>query len=54
MGDAIWPEENVAFIIWCETDEAEGIKHAVETVKAKFPGEGIKLFGMNSETGASG
>jgi nitrogen regulatory protein PII len=46
MGDAVWPEENFALIIWCEKDEAEGIKNAIEGVKQKFPGEGIKLFGI--------
>jgi len=46
MGDAIWPEENFVLIIWCEEDEAGRIKRAVESVKEKFPGEGIKLFGV--------
>jgi len=46
MGDAIWPEENFAIVIWCEDEEARDIKLAVESVKEKFPGEGIKLFGI--------
>jgi hypothetical protein len=46
MGDAIWPEENFALVIWCEEEEARGIKQAVESVKEKFSGEGIKLFGI--------
>ncbi|MDR2101811.1 MAG: hypothetical protein LBP43_04505 [Treponema sp.] len=44
MGDAIWPEENFALVIWCEEDEARGIERAVAAVKESFPGEGIKLF----------
>jgi len=44
MGDAIWPEENFMLIIWCEEEEAGRIKQAVDSVKEKFPGEGIKLF----------
>jgi hypothetical protein len=44
MGDAVWPEENFALIIWCEEAEAIRIKNAVRSVKEKFPGEGIKLF----------
>ncbi|MCL2759473.1 MAG: hypothetical protein FWD22_04615 [Treponema sp.] len=44
MGDAVWPEENFALVIWCENDEAEKIKQAISKVKEKFPGEGIKLF----------
>ena len=45
MGDAIWPEENFAMVIWCEEEEAQAIKRAVDSVKEKFPGEGIKMFG---------
>ena len=46
MGDSVWPEENFALIIWCEEEEACAIKRAVTSVKEKFPGEGIKLFGI--------
>ena len=46
MGDAVWPEENFALVIWCEEAEAKNIKRAVDSVKEKFPGEGIKLFGI--------
>ena len=44
MGDAIWPEENFALVIWCEVEEARGIARAVAKVKEQFPDEGIKLF----------
>ena len=46
MGDAVWPEENFALVIWCEEEEIRGIVRAVEFVKKKFPGEGIKIFGL--------
>jgi hypothetical protein len=46
MGDAIWPEENFALVIWCEEEEARGIKRAVDAVKEHFPNEGIKIFGL--------
>jgi hypothetical protein len=46
MGDAIWPEENFALVIWCEEDEARTIGRAVALVKERFPGEGIKVFGL--------
>ena len=46
MGDAVWPEENFALVIWCEEEEASGIQRAIARVKEKFPGEGIKLFGV--------
>ena len=47
MGDAIWPEENFALVIWCEEEEARGIQRAVEFVKNRFPDEGIKMFGLD-------
>ena len=46
MGDAIWPEENFAMVIWCEQEEAEAIVRAVAKVKEKFPDEGMKVFGI--------
>jgi hypothetical protein len=46
MGDAVWPEENFALVIWCEEEEARAIQRAVATVKENFPGEGIKVFGL--------
>jgi hypothetical protein len=46
MGDAVWPEENFALVIWCEEEEARAIQRAVATVKEMFPGEGIKVFGL--------
>jgi hypothetical protein len=44
MGDAVWPEENFALVVWCEEEEARGIEQAVAIVKEHFPDEGIKLF----------
>ncbi|GAB6392920.1 MAG: hypothetical protein MdMp014T_2293 [Treponematales bacterium] len=46
MGDAVWPEENFALVIWCDDDEARRIERAVAAVKKQFPGEGIKVFGL--------
>ena len=45
MGDAIWPEENFSLLIYCEEEEAKAVRRAVDAVKAKFPDEGVKLFG---------
>jgi hypothetical protein len=46
MGDAVWPEENFVLVIWCEMNEAEAIERAINSVKADYPNEGIKLFGV--------
>ncbi|MDR3130649.1 MAG: hypothetical protein LBU18_03810 [Treponema sp.] len=53
MGDAIWPEENFAIVIWCDEDEADRIARAVSVVKVHFPDEGIKMFGLpeNQQSG---
>jgi hypothetical protein len=48
MGDAIWPEQNFVMVIWCEAEEARAIERAVASVKEKFTGEGIKIFGMET------
>ncbi|MDR3139854.1 MAG: hypothetical protein LBT95_09335 [Treponema sp.] len=48
MGDAVWPEENFALVIWCEEEEAQGIEQAVAEVKEHFPDEGIKLFKLTA------
>ncbi|MHC6203694.1 PG0541 family transporter-associated protein [Breznakiellaceae bacterium SP9] len=46
MGDAIWPEENFALVIWCEYAEAVSIEEALAAVKKQFTNEGIKIFGL--------
>jgi hypothetical protein len=46
MGDAVWPEQNFALVVWCDEEEARGIEQAVAAVKEKYPGEGIKVFGL--------
>ena len=54
MGDAIWPEENFALVIWCDEEEARKILKAVKEVKKNFPEEGIKVFPMKVGGGKSG
>ncbi|MCL2374228.1 MAG: hypothetical protein FWC65_03190 [Treponema sp.] len=51
MGDAVWPEENFALVVWCEEEEARRIEQAVGYVKGRFPNEGIKVFGLPAEAG---
>jgi len=46
MGDAIWPEENIILVYWCDEEELASIERAVAYVKAKFPNEGIKMFSL--------
>jgi hypothetical protein len=49
MGDAVWPEENFALVVWCEEEEARRIARTVAAVKEQFPDEGIKLFGLSAD-----
>ncbi|MDR1507013.1 MAG: hypothetical protein LBI67_07905 [Treponema sp.] len=51
MGDAVWPEENFAIVVWCEEEEARRIERAVARVKERFPDEGIKVFGLPEAAG---
>jgi hypothetical protein len=46
MGDAVWPEQNFALVVWCEKEEALEIQRAVQEVKDKYPDEGVKVFGI--------
>lgn len=43
-GDAIWPEENFIFIIYCSDDLAEQYITAISVVKNNFRQEGLKVF----------
>ena len=47
-GDHVWPEENFIIIIYCEEEEAQGIRAALKQVKELFPGAGIKVFEISS------
>lgn len=49
MGDHIWPEENVMFIIYCGEEEAGKLKDAVKEVNEQFPREGLKVFTSQCE-----
>ncbi|MDR1105470.1 MAG: hypothetical protein LBL44_03850, partial [Treponema sp.] len=49
MGTATWPEENFLLISYLDDREAEKAKPLVREVKARFPGEGIKLFFTEAE-----
>ncbi len=44
QGDAVWPEENVLYILYCEKEEALKIKELVSFLKRDFKKEGIKFF----------
>ncbi|MDR1301042.1 MAG: hypothetical protein LBK43_01030 [Treponema sp.] len=48
LGTATWPEENFMLISYLENHEADRANTLVQEVKARFSGEGIKLFFMEA------
>jgi len=44
MGDNIWPEENFMLIIYTEDKYASEIMERINSVRKKFPDEGIRYF----------
>lgn len=44
MGDAVWPQMNCLFLLFCCSDEAEEIVHVVEELRKQYPGEGCACF----------
>ncbi|MBQ0040302.1 MAG: hypothetical protein KBS64_07745 [Treponema sp.] len=49
LGTATWPETNFALVSYIEDKDYEMVKKVIAAVKAKFPGEGIKLFAIRAE-----
>ncbi|MCG8480105.1 MAG: hypothetical protein MI724_13485 [Spirochaetales bacterium] len=43
-GDHIWPEENFLYIAYVSTDDARIIREETETLRRRFPDEGIRFF----------
>lgn len=50
LGTATWPETNFALVSYIEDKDYEMVKKVVSAIKAKFPGEGIKLFAIKAES----
>ncbi|MBP5283101.1 MAG: hypothetical protein J6Y93_00335 [Treponema sp.] len=44
LGDAIWPQLNMMYIIYCPEDESKKIIQVVEELREKYMGEGISCF----------
>ena len=48
-GDAIWPQLNSMYIIYCDEDLAEKIALALQEVNKNYPGEGAAAFITDAE-----
>lgn len=44
LGDAVWPQLNLMYIIYCDKDEAEVIKKIVVKLRKLYITEGIGCF----------
>lgn len=49
LGDAIWPQLNVMFIVYCNETDCEVIKDIVWKLRDKYRTEGIACFVSNAE-----
>ncbi|MBP5587735.1 MAG: hypothetical protein J6X37_03310 [Treponema sp.] len=50
LGDAIWPQLNQMFVIYCDKEEAEVIVGIVEELRKSYPTEGIACFISSAES----
>lgn len=44
LGDAIWPQLNVMYIVYCNPDDCAKIIEIVEQLRMQYIGEGIACF----------
>ena len=49
LGDAIWPQLNMMYIIYCSEEEAEKIVAICQKLREKYMAEGIACFKSTSE-----
>ena len=50
MGDAVWPQLNQMFIIYCDKEEVSKIVEIVEELRKAYPTEGIACFTSSAES----
>lgn len=44
LGDAIWPQLNVMYIIYCNEEDCKKIIEIVEQLRMQYIGEGVACF----------
>jgi len=44
LGDSVWPELNMMYIIYCSEEDMNKILSIVEKLREKYMGEGIACF----------
>lgn len=49
LGDAVWPQLNLMYIIYCAAEEAEKIISICQDLREKYLAEGIACFKSDAE-----
>mgnify|MGYP000843903858 CR=1 FL=1 len=44
LGDAIWPQLNAMFIVYCTKEDAQKIKSLIKDLRKQYVGEGIACY----------
>jgi hypothetical protein len=49
LADAVWPQENTLFILYCTDEEAECVSQIVNSLRKEYVGEGLACFKSEAE-----
>lgn len=49
LGNAVWPQLNMMYIIYCANEEADKIKGVITRLRNQYPTEGIACFVSQAE-----
>lgn len=44
LGDAIWPQLNAMFIVYCTKEDAQKIKGLIKDLRKRYVGEGLACY----------
>lgn len=44
MGDAVWPQLNCMYLVYCTKKQAAEVAAVVEQLRREYPGEGLACF----------
>ena len=50
MGDAVWPQMNCMYIVFCTEDQSQHVVDIVQELRSVYPNEGIACFKSSAES----
>lgn len=50
MGDAVWPQVNCMYIVFCTEDQSQHVVDIVLELRSVYPNEGIACFKSSAES----